>query len=76
MRTKPKVGEKIRLIRRFRELCNIGTIGTSAKCRSYTYMLLEADTLFFKTKVIYSFAFQNCLLWCAETKKQTCIQEY
>ena len=68
------------------------SIGTSAKCRSYTVILLKADTLFFKTKVIYSlfiryaqffhfmlfFAFQNCLLWCAETKtykRQTCIQE-
>ena len=62
------------------------SIGTSAKCRSYTVMLFKADTLLFKTIVIYSldmlsslilccFAFQNCLLGCAETKRQTCIQE-
>ena len=48
--------------------------------------ILKADTFFLKTKVIYSldmlsyyifavFAFQNCLLWYAETKRQTCIQE-
>ena len=55
-------------------------IGTSAKWRSYTVMLIKADTLFFKTKVIYSlgmlwpslyavFAFQNCLLWCVQKLK-------
>ena len=62
------------------------SIGISAKCRSCTVMLLKADTLLFKTKAIYSldmlsyyiyasFAFQNCLLWCAETKRQTCIKD-
>ena len=30
------------------------SIGTSAKCRSYTVKLLKADILFFKTKAIYS----------------------
>ena len=61
-------------------------IGTSAKCRSYTVMLLKTDALFFKPKSFIHyicsvlsfyavFAFQNCLLWCAETKRQTCIQE-
>ena len=30
------------------------SIGTSAKCKSYMVMLLKADTVFSKTKVIYS----------------------
>ena len=53
----------------------------------YGYVILKADTLFFITKVIYLldmlisyilcavFASQNCLLWCAETKRHKCIQE-
>ena len=65
---------------------NIGFHRNYCKMQIDTVMLLKADTLFFKTKVIYSFdmlgsfilcffAFQNCLLWCAETKRQMRIQE-
>ena len=40
------------------------SIGTSAKCISYTVMLLKADTLFFKTKVIYSLDMLSSFILC------------
>ena len=41
------------------------SIGTSAKCRSYSIMLHKADTLLFKTKVIYSlYTFSSFILCC------------
>ena len=39
-------------------------IGTSAKCRSYTVMLLKADPVFFKTKVIYSLDMLSSFIIC------------
>ena len=40
------------------------SMGTSAKCRSYTVMLLKADALFFKTKVIYSLEMLSSFILC------------
>ena len=55
------------------------SIGTSAKCRLYAFMLLKADALFFKTKVIYSLdmlsSFILCYFCVQKLKKQMCIQE-
>ena len=63
------------------------SIETSAKCRYFTVMRLRADTLFFKTKFIYSrgilSSFTLCCfcfpklssMVCRNNKGQTCIQE-
>ena len=40
------------------------SIGTSAKCRSYTAMLLKANALFFKTKAIYSLDMLSYYILC------------
>ena len=40
------------------------SIGTSAKCRSYTVMLLEADTFFFKTNAIFSLNMLSSFILC------------
>ena len=40
------------------------SIGTSAKCRSYTVILLEADTIFFKAKVICSLDMLSSFILC------------